>query len=456
MNHLKLPPHSIEAEQSLIGAVLIRNDLMLDLDGLPAEAFYRKEHRTIFAAMQSLAEDNTPIDVVSLSAALEDAGTLEQAGGLDYLCEIQDSSPSAYNALHYADIIRTRYLERRLISAGNEIADMGFNAEGDIQGKIDRAGALLSGIEVATSDEPVMIDAILKEAVDSIDRRFNSTESMLGLPTGITDLDKRTNGLQKGDLVLVAGRPSQGKTTLAMNFAEHAAMAGKFVIVFSLEMPREQLMNRMLSSIGRIPYERVKTGKLLEEDWPKLSGAVAKLKGKPYYIDDSSRLTSGQLLTRARKIAQRQGRKPDLVVVDYLQLLTDRGEGVERISVISRNLKLTARELDCPLVALSQLNRSCEARPDKRPLASDLRESGSLEQDADIILMLYRDEVYNEQSQDKGIAEILCRKFRNGETGTDRVSSAMLSQCRFESLAYGYQVPSPAPKKSRRELDYAY
>lgn len=448
---LKVPPHSVDAEQAVLGALMLDNGKWCDVhDIVLAGDFYRREHRLIFEAMECQAAAGRPIDVITLSEVLSDSGRLNDAGGLDYLGALVTNIHSAANIVAYAQIIRGRATERRLIAVGSEIADLGYAAGGaTVDERVERAQALIADLERPTGDEPVALDDCLRDAVNEIERRFDHKGEMLGLATGFDAIDQRTQGLQRGDLVLVAGRPSSGKTTWAMNIAEHAAQQGRFVLVFSLEMSKRQLTMRMLSSIGRIPADRIRKADPRDHDLvDRVTATVARLKSRQMWIDDNSMLTSGQLLSRARRLSRQRGRNPDLIVVDYLQLLTDAGDGSDRVTRISRNLKLVAKEMDCPLVALSQLSRKVEERADKRPILSDLRDSGALEQDADIVFMLYRDEYYNPESPRKGIAEILCRKFRNGEVGEDLLASN-LQMCRFDNLAPGFFVPPISAAKRK-------
>ncbi len=447
ITNLKVPPFSLEAEQALIGSVMARSQVMVDIE-IAAEMFYRREHRNIWEAMQSLFDDRKPIDTLTVMETLTDSDKLKDAGGIEYLAEVAGNG-SSHNAVHYADIVRSRYLERKMISAGHGIASLGYEP-GDIEEKINNAHSLMAGLQTIETDEASSISDCLRESIHALEKRHDRKGEIDGMKTGYTDLDNQLMGIQNGDLVIVAGRPSMGKTTLAMNIAENIAMAGELVIVFSLEMPKRKLTDRMVCSVGKVPYRNFKNGDLDNEQFDRVMSATVKLKTKTLYIDDKSTLTSRQILTRARRIAHKLNLKPALVVVDYLQLLADKGDGVARITEISRNLKLTAKELDCPMIALSQLSRKCDERSDSRPLMSDLRESGSIEQDADIVLMLYRDEQYNENTNDKGLAEVIVRKARDGETGTVFMA-ATLDRCRFETLTHQH-IPRPvdAGKKSGR------
>jgi replicative DNA helicase len=446
---IKLPPKSIEAEQSVLGALLLSSDGWDSVsEEVAAEDFYRPDHRMIFRQIARLAEAAEPVDVITVADKLTANGELEGAGGLAYLAELAGNTPSASNIRAYAQVVRERASLRNLIEAAQEIADSGFSPEGRTSAElIDQAEALIMQIseQGAKAGAPQEVNPLLQSALARIEELFNSDGDITGLTTGFKDLDGMTSGLQPSDLVIVAGRPSMGKTSFAMNLVENAVLhqmqqegPKKPVLVYSMEMPAESLMIRMLSSVGRIDQTRIRNGKLEQEDWPKLTTAVNKLKDVPLYIDDSSALTPTEVRSRARKVARENGGL-GMIMIDYLQLMQVTGSGEGRtaeISEISRSLKAIAKEFDCPVVALSQLNRSLEQRPNKRPVNSDLRESGAIEQDADVIMFIYRDEVYNEDSPDKGVAEIIIGKQRNGPIGTCRL--AFVGQfTRFENLARG-------------------
>jgi replicative DNA helicase len=441
---LKVPPHSLEAEQSVLGGLMIANDAWDRVADVLGDAdFYRPEHRLIFRRMGQLVEAGQPIDIVTLADALNHAEELARAGGFNYLAEIARSTPSAANIRAYATAVRERSSLRALINAAQAIADSGFHPEGRNSAELlDEAERRITQIteDRPKAGGPEAVNPILKRAVDRIDLLFNSDSTITGLSTGFTELDDRTSGLQKGDLIIVAARPSMGKTAFSMNLVEYAALNdNRPVIVFSMEMPAEQLLFRLLSAVGRIDQTRVRSGKLEDEDWPKLSAAVSKLKDRPLFIDDTPALTPIEVRARTRRIVREHG-QPSLIMIDYLQLMQVSGSGEGRtaeISEISRSLKALAKEFECPLVALSQLNRGVEQRPNKRPVNSDLRESGAIEQDADLIMFIYRDEVYNEESPDKGVAEIIIGKQRNGPIGTARL--AFIGKfVRFDNLAMGY------------------
>ncbi len=445
--HIKRPPHSVEAEQSIIGGFMLDNQAWEKVADRLCEAdFYRMEHRILYRAILSLARKNQPFDVVTVLDALKSANTLDDAGGETYLFELANNTPSVANISAYADIVREKSVQRQLISVAGDIADSAYYP-GDrlLSELLDFAETRVFAIAEQTAQEggPQAIKSILVRTVEKIDSLYHSGESVTGLPTGLTDLDQLTTGLQPADLIIVAGRPSMGKTTLAMNMAEHVAIkSSQPVLVFSMEMPADALAMRMMSSLGRLDQHRLRTGKLNDNDWPRITSAVHMLSEAPLFIDDTPALSPTELRARARRLVKEQG-SLGLIVVDYLQLMRVTGSKVDNrtaeISEISRSLKALAKELRVPVIALSQLNRSLEQRQDKRPMMSDLRESGAIEQDAELICFIYRDEVYNEDSPDKGCAEIIVAKQRNGPIG--RVKVAFLGQyTRFEDLAYqGYQ-----------------
>ena len=427
---LKVPPHSVEAEQAVLGGLMLDNSEWDNIaDVLLPEDFYRLEHQLIYQTMsRQKSEANHPIDVVTLVESLDSHNELENAGGLDYLSELSVNARGTANIQVYADIIRERAILRRLISVANTITDSGYNSGGRKAAEVlDEAEQKVFNIadERPRNQGPVAINPLLTKAVDRIDELAGSDGNLTGLASGFSDLDKMTSGWQKSDLIIVAGRPSMGKTAFAMNLVEHAILHDdKQVLVFSLEMPAESLVFRMLSSLGKIDQTKVRTGQLAEDDWPGFNNAVAKLKDRPLFIDDSPAISPMEMRARARRIAREHG-ELGMVVVDYLQLMQIKGtreNRVNEISEISRSLKLLARELECPLVALSQLNRGLENRTNRRPQMADLRESGAIEQDADVIAFIYRDEVYNEDTQDKGVAEVIIGKQRNGPIGTVRLS----------------------------------
>ncbi|WP_369602768.1 replicative DNA helicase [Hahella sp. SMD15-11] len=442
---LRTPPHSNEAEQSVLGGLMLDNstwDHVSDL--ITSQDFYRVEHRLIFEAISRLANESQPLDAITVSQELERRGELEKAGGLAYLSELARNTPSAANIRAYADIVRERAVLRRLITAANEIQEQAYNPAGLKSEEIlDEAERKVFQIAEDRPNQggPEKVAPVLVKTLEKIQQLYEQEASITGVTTGFKDLDDMTAGMQPSDLIIVAGRPSMGKTTFAMNLVENALMkTGLPTLVFSMEMPADSIVMRMLSSLGRIDQTKVRTGKLDDEDWPRLTSAINLLKDKPLYIDDTPALSPTEMRSRARRVAREHGGKLGLIMVDYLQLMRVPGNNEGRtaeISEISRSLKALAKELDCPVVALSQLNRSLEQRPNKRPVNSDLRESGAIEQDADVIIFIYRDEVYHEDSPDKGIAEIIIGKQRNGPIGTVRLAFQG-RYTRFEDLAPEY------------------
>ncbi|WJW74787.1 replicative DNA helicase [Thiohalobacter sp. IOR34] len=437
---LKVPPHSIPAEQAVLGGLMLDNEAWDQIaDRVAEEDFYRRDHRLIFRAIRRLAEEGRPFDVVTLSETLDNEHRLDDAGGLAYLGELAHNTPSAANIAAYADIVREHSVLRQLVRVGTDIANAAYMPAGRKPGELlDYAEQQVFRIAEQGKQGKqgfTPIKELLTRTVDRIDHLFQLDNPITGIPTGFNDFDEMTAGLQPSDLVIVAGRPSMGKTTFAMNIAEHAAIKNKTVTaVFSMEMPGEQLAMRLMSSLGRIDQHKVRTGKLDDDDWPRLTSAVSILAEAPLFIDDTPALTPTELRARARRLKREHDL--GLIIIDYLQLMQAPGAGDNRtaeISEISRGLKALAKELHVPVVALSQLNRSLEQRPNKRPVMSDLRESGAIEQDADMIVFIYRDEVYNEDSPDKGTAEIIIGKQRNGPIGMRRLT--FLGQyTRFENF----------------------
>jgi len=429
---LKVPPHSLEAEQSVLGGLMLDNEAWDKVSELVvADDFYRKDHRTIFRYMHTLVESGNPIDLVTLSEALERENELELVGGFAYIGEMAKNTPSAANIGAYATIVRERAVVRDMIGVANDIAEAGFEPEGrDSAQLLDYAESKVFKIAESrtnANDGPQNIKDVLTTTIDKIEELYNNPhDGVTGVSTGYGDIDKMTSGLQPSDLIIVAARPSMGKTTFAMNLAEYAAMnEEKPVIIFSLEMPSESIMMRMLASLGRVDQTKVRTGQLEDADWARVSSTMGLLleQGK-MYIDDSSGLTPTEVRSRSRRIAREHG-GVSMIMIDYLQLMQVPGLSENRtleIAEISRSLKSLAKELKCPVVALSQLNRTLEQRADKRPINSDLRESGAIEQDADLIMFIYRDEVYNDDSEDKGTAEIIIGKQRNGPIGKCRLT----------------------------------
>jgi replicative DNA helicase len=429
-DELRIPPHNVHAEQSLLGGLMLDNSTWDRIADMVTERdLYRREHRLIFRAIAKLASEDQPFDLVTLAETLERTEQLEGAGGLPYLGTIANETPSAANIKAYAKIVRQTSVLRQLIGAGTDIADSGYNPQGrDASELLDAAERRV--FEIAEQEarggggfQP--IKTLLGRAVERIDALYQRDEPITGLATGFTDFDMMTSGLQPADLIIVAGRPSMGKTSFAMNMAEHVAIQSKRpVAVFSMEMPGDSLAMRMMSSLGRIDQHRVRTGRLEDDEWPRLTSAVNILAGASMFIDDTPALSPTEVRARARRLKRDQN-DLGLIVLDYIQLMQAPGVGENRateISAISRSLKALAKELNVPVIALSQLNRSLEQRPNKRPVMSDLRESGAIEQDADLIVFIYRDEVYHEDTKDKGVAEIIIAKQRNGPIGTTRLT----------------------------------
>jgi len=443
---LRVPPHSIEAESSVLGGLLLDNgawdrvgDLLVDND------FYRHEHKLIYAAIGALINASKPADVITVNEQLQNQGKAEEMGGLGYLNSLAQYVPSASNIRRYAEIVRERSILRKLVSASDEIATNAFNPQGKAIDRIlDEAEQKIFNIGEEGSRMKQgfqSMDTLVVELLDRVNEMANNPNDITGVPTGFYDLDRMTSGLQPGDMVVLAARPSMGKTAFAINIAEHVALnEGLPVAVFSMEMGASQLAVRVVGSIGRIDQGRLRTGKLSDDEWPRLTEAIEKLRTVSLHIDETPGLTSSELRANARRLARQCG-KLGLIVVDYLQLMSGSGGAggdnrATELGEISRGLKMLAKELQCPVIALSQLNRSVEQRTDKRPMMSDLRESGAIEQDADIIMFIYRDDYYNKDSKDPGVAEIIIGKQRNGPTGTVRLTF-LKNLTRFESLASG-------------------
>ena len=443
---LRVPPHSVEAEQSVLGGLLLDNlswdragDLLTDSD------FYRYEHRLIYAAIGVLVGGSKPADVITVFEQLRSHGRADDCGGLAYLNALAQSVPSAANMRRYAEIVRERSILRKLITASDEIATTAFNPQGRaVSGILDEAESKIFKIGEEGSRQRQGFQGIDKLVVALIDRvqelHDNGAEEVTGVRTGFYDLDRMTAGLQKGDLIVLAARPSMGKTAFALNIAEHVAVQeGLPVLMFSMEMGASQLALRMVGSLGRIDQQGLRTGRLKSDEWERLTDAVERLGQVQMYIDETPALNSAELRARARRMARQFGTL-GLIVIDYLQLMSGSSSGDENrateIGEISRGLKALAKELQCPVIALSQLNRSVESRNDKRPMMSDLRESGAIEQDADVIMFIYRDDYYDKNSKEPGVAEIVIGKQRNGPVGTVRLTF-LKPLTRFDNLAPG-------------------
>ena len=445
---LRLPPHSVEAEQSLLGGLMLDQRAWDQIaDVVHVEDLYRADHRLIFGTIAELVERNQPPDAVTVAEHLQRGGQLEAAGGVAYLARLVEDTPSAANIRAYGRIVRERAVLRQLIEIGGDIAASAHSTQGlTVDEIVDLAEQKVFEIAEGGRRGPgfISLKDILPKTIDRLDTLSHSQSEITGVSTGFTEMDKLTAGLQRGELIIIAGRPSMGKTTLAINIAENAAIGSQIPAgIFSMEMSAEQLSFRMLSSVGRVSQTRLRNGKLAEEDWPRVHSAVSMMSGAPIFIDDGGSLTPTEVRSRARRLKREHGL--GLIVVDYLQLMQVSGNTENRateLSEISRSLKALAKELDVPVIALSQLNRSVEQRNDKKPVMSDLRESGALEQDADLIVFIYREEVYDRDTPRKGIADIIIAKQRNGPTGEFHLT--FLGEfTKFENLvdeAYGEGV----------------
>jgi len=441
--NLRIPPHSLEAEASVLGGLLLDNtawDRVGDL--LNENDFYRYEHRQVYAAIYALVSTSRPADVITVYEHLQSQGKTDEVGGLAYLNSLAQYVPSASNIRRYGEIVRERAILRKLVSVSDDIATQAFNTQGrqvsqildDAEQKIFSIGEEGSRMRQGFHS----MEDLVVELLDRVEEMAKNPNDITGVPTGFYDFDRMTSGLQPGDLIVLAARPSMGKTALAINIAEHVALQeGLPVAVFSMEMGASQLAIRMVGSIGRIDQSRLRTGKLNEDEWPRLSEAIEKLRSVSLFIDETAGLTTSELRANARRLSRRCG-KLGLIVVDYLQLMTgssgsDGENRATELGEISRGLKMLAKELQCPVIALSQLNRGVEQRTDKRPMMSDLRESGAIEQDADVIMFIYRDDYYNKDSKEPGVAEVIIGKQRNGPTGTVKLTF-LKPITKFESM----------------------
>lgn len=442
---MRVPPHSTEAEQSVLGGLLLDNlawDRAADL--LNASDFYRHEHRLIYGAITSLIAASKPADVITVFEALQSLGKAEDSGGLPYLNALAQSVPSAANVRRYAEIVRERAVLRKLIAASDDIATKAFNPQGkpvsqildEAETKIFQIGEEGSRNKQGFQDMHRLVQSLL-ERVDELEK--NGAEEVTGIRTGFYDLDRYTAGLQKGDLIVLAARPSMGKTAFALNIAEHVAVEeGLPVAVFSMEMGAAQLALRLVGSLARVDQQHLRTGKLRDDEWERLPVAASKLSQAPIFIDETAALNPAELRARARRLARQYGGTLGLIVIDYLQLMSGTSDNDENratvLGEISRGMKALAKELQCPVIALSQLNRGVETRNDKRPMMSDLRESGAIEQDADVITFIYRDDYYNKDSKEPGVAEIIIAKQRNGPVGTIKLTF-LKPLTKFDNLA---------------------
>lgn len=417
----RIPPHSIEAEQSVLGAMLLdREAIIIVSEHIKPEDFYRDSHREIYEAVIGLFDKGEPVDLVTLPEQLRRRDTLESVGGIAFLTDISSSVPTIANAAHYAKIIREKALLRKLIRACGDISNMSFEAAEEIAGIIEFAEKSVFDIsQKRTSKGFSPVKDVLVSSFNRIEELYSTKGNITGVPTGFIDIDGKTSGLQKNDLILVAARPSMGKTAFALNIAQYAALnTGIPIAIFSLEMSKEQLVNRMICAEANIDSHKLRTGNLEDDDWPKLAGAVSRLSETNIYIDDTPGITIPEMRSKCRRLKLERGL--ELILIDYLQLMQGSGRAESRqqeISEISRSLKALAREMECPLLAMSQLSRAPEMRSEHRPMLSDLRESGAIEQDADVVMFLYRDEYYNADTEKKGIAEVILAKQRNGPTG---------------------------------------
>ncbi len=439
VENLKIPPQSDDAERSVLGGLLLVKeawDKVADL--ISEEDFYRNDHTLIFKAIKALSIDSKPCDVITVGEWLDTHQLSEDAGGEDYLIEIASNVPGASNIKAYAEIVREKSVLRQLIDIGNDLTEKAFNTEGKTSDDLlEEAEKEVFNIREQTLKNKSGFQdmkGLLHQAIETMEEMSESDGSMTGIPSGFTDFDEKTSGLQKSDLIIVAGRPAMGKTSFAMNLVEQAAIGhGSSVAIFSMEMSAVQLVMRMMSSLSRINSRKLKSGELHDQDWPRIMQQQQLMAGARIFIDDTPALSPLEIRARCRRLKRQHGL--DMIVIDYLQLMQVKGaeNRVNEISEISRSLKALAKELDVPVIALSQLNRSLEQRSDKRPVMSDLRESGAIEQDADMIIFIYRDEVYNEESMHKGKAEIILGKHRHGSTGKV-VLSWLGEYTRFENF----------------------
>jgi replicative DNA helicase len=448
-NLRKIPPQNLDAESSVLGGILLENEAINQvLELLRPEDFYRESHRKVFRAMIDLSDRSEPVDLITLSDFLKGRGELEAVGGTAYLASLADFVPTAANISYYARIVREKSILRSLISTATDIATRGYEEQGNVEEFLDSAEKVIFDIsEKKIKASFVAVGDMIKDTLKTVEKLYERKEMVTGVPTGYDDLDKLTAGLQPADLIIVAGRPSMGKTAFALNIGAHAAFRGIGVAVFSLEMAKEQLVLRMLCSEARVNSSKVRSGYLGERDFPQLAKAAGRLHEAPIYVDDTPAISVLELRAKARRLVRDRSKKIGLIVVDYLQLMRGMGNASNReqeISEISRSLKALAKELNVPVIALSQLNRRVEDRGDRRPMMSDLRESGAIEQDADVIMFIYREEVYNKTDESKkGVAEIIVAKQRNGPI--DTVNLTFLHEyTRFENFT------------EREELEYSY
>ena len=418
----RIPPHSVESEQSILGSIILDKDAIITVAEIinPGD-FYKEAHKIIYESMLSLNSSNEPIDLITLIEELRKEGHLDNVGGISYLTSLSTIVPTTSNVRYYANIVKEKSVMRQLIKAYNEIINLGYDASTDVQEILDKAEKNIFDISQEKSGDDIQpINLVLQDTFDMIERLCTEKSEVTGITTGFADLNKKINGLQRTDLILVAARPAMGKTAFSLNLVQNAALKGDAsVAVFSLEMSKEQLVQRMLSAQSNVELSKIKTGTLSESDWPRIIDAMAVLSEANIYIDDTPGIKISEIRSKCRRLKIEKGL--DFILIDYLQLMEGEGKNENRqqeIAKISRSLKILAKELNCPVVALSQLSRSPELRKDHRPILSDLRESGSIEQDADIVMFLYRDEYYHDDSEKKNIGEVIVAKNRHGETGT--------------------------------------
>ncbi|HGM3506339.1 replicative DNA helicase [Clostridioides sp. ZZV15-6383] len=418
----RIPPHSVESEQSILGSILLDKDAIITVtETIKPNDFYKEAHKIIYECMITLSNKGEPIDLITLTEELRKQGHLNDIGGISYITSLSTIVPTTSNVKYYADIVKEKSVLRKLIKASNEIINLGYSGATKIEDVLEQAEKRIFDIsQEKTSDDFKPINLVLMDAYDMIEKLYTNKSDVTGITTGFKDLNKKINGLQRTDLILIAARPAMGKTAFSLNLVQNAALKGDAsVAVFSLEMSKEQLVQRMLSSQSSVELKKIKTGTLNDNDWPRIIDAMAVLSDAKIHIDDTPGIKISELRSKCRKLKIEKGL--DLVLIDYLQLMEGEGNNESRqqeISKISRSLKVLAKELNCPVVALSQLSRAPEQRADHRPMLSDLRESGAIEQDADIVMFLYRDEYYHADSESKNIGEVIIAKNRHGETGS--------------------------------------
>ena len=435
----RVPPHNLQAEQSLLGAMLLSRDaIAAAVEGTSADDFYKPAHGHVFEAVTTLYSAGEPADPLTVADVLSRNGLLEAVGGLPALVGLQSDTPATANAGRYAKIVQEHALLRRLIGVAGEIAELGYGVPEDVTATLDRAETLVFEVaERRVTDTLKPLRVLLEESLDRLSALYSKGDAITGVPTGFVDLDEQLSGLQKSALVIVGARPAMGKTSFALGIAAHAAMKARVpTLIFSLEMSHSEITQRILVSEARVNATNIRNGRLNESDWPKISNAIGRLGDAPLFIDDNPNLTVMEVRAKARRMKAREGGL-GLIIIDYLQLMTGRTSAENRqveVSEISRGLKILARELEVPVVALSQLSRQLESRADKRPMLADLRESGSLEQDADVVMFLYRDEVYDRESAERGTAEVIVSKHRNGPVGMTKLAF-LDHHTRFEDMA---------------------